>query len=161
MFVKLSPNEVGLVAMPIDHHRFNCVFITCTYTLPLLIMGVCYSRMARQDKDTSIFKLAYHMDIKPILTLSRYYLIGLSCCTFFDKLLFFKYEKPLFWWTVLGVNKFKSRGSLWMQQRRIIIIMRTIQTILVFHFQLIKFWTTFCDREEIFDGIMDSCVRIA
>ena len=96
------------------------------------------------------------MDIKPILTLSRYYLIGLSCCTFFDKLLFFKYEKPLFWWTVLGVNKFKSRGSLWMQQRRIIIIMRTIQTILVFHFQLIKFWTTFCDREEIFDGIMDS-----
>ena len=33
-------------------HRYNCLFITCTYTLPLLIMGVCYTRMARWHKDS-------------------------------------------------------------------------------------------------------------
>ena len=27
--------------------RYNCLFITCTYILPLVIMGVCYSRMCR------------------------------------------------------------------------------------------------------------------
>ena len=27
--------------------RYNCLFITCTYTVPLVIMGACYSRMAR------------------------------------------------------------------------------------------------------------------
>ena len=70
LFAKFSPNEVGLIAMPIDHHRFNCVFITCTYTLPLLIMGVCYSRMARWDKDPNIT----HGYQTNILTLSRHYI---------------------------------------------------------------------------------------